>query len=51
MKVVFDANVFISGLSRRIPSPPTILMDLWKRGTFDVFVSQHILTKVEEAWR
>ncbi len=51
MKVVFDANVFVSGLSRRNFSAPTILMDMWKRGTFEVVVSQHILTKIEEAWR
>ena len=50
MKVVFDANVFVSGLSRRNFSAPTVLMDMWKLGTFEVVVSQHILTKVEEAW-
>ncbi len=50
MKVVFDANVLVSGLSRRTASPPTILMDMWKRGSFDVALSHHILAKVEEAW-
>ncbi len=50
MNVVFDANVLVSGLSRRTASPPTILMDMWKRGSFDVAVSDHILAKVEEAW-
>ncbi len=51
MKVVFDANVFVSGLSRRNFSAPTVLMDMWKLGTFEVVVSQHILSKVEKAWR
>jgi len=51
LKVVFDANVLVSGLSRRNFSAPTVLMDMWKLGTFEVVLSQHILTKVEEAWQ
>lgn len=50
MKVVFDANVFVSGLSRRSATPPAILMDMWKREAFVVFLSPHILNKIIEAW-
>lgn len=50
MKVVFDANFLVSGLARRSSNPPSILMDMWKRGDLDVFMSHHILTEVEEAW-
>jgi uncharacterized protein len=51
VKIVFDANVLVSGLTRRTSGPPTLLVDMWQQGMFDLFLSQHILTKVGDAWR
>ena len=51
MNVTLDANVIVSGLSRRTTGAPTEVIDRWKRRDFDVFLSKHIVDRVEEAWR
>jgi putative PIN family toxin of toxin-antitoxin system len=50
VRVTLDANVIVSGLSRRTTNAPTDVIDRWKQRDFDVFLSQHIVDRVEDAW-
>ena len=48
MRVVIDANVFISGLLSK-KGPPGQILDAWSEGQFSLIVSFQIVTEIKRA--
>ena len=46
MRIVLDANVFISGLLSK-QGPPGQILDAWLEGQFSLFVSPPIVAKIQ----
>jgi putative PIN family toxin of toxin-antitoxin system len=52
MKAVLDANVLASGFVRMNPRAiPTQLVDAWRRGAFELVVSEHLRSETLRAFR
>lgn len=53
MRVVLDANVFLSGIPRLQDqdSPPRRILGAWLAGEIDVVVSEHIIEEVARNFR
>ena len=50
MKIVLDANVYVSALLTKTGSPKQIL-DFWEQGRFELFVSAEILAELDRVLR
>lgn len=46
MRVVVDTNTLVSGALGRTGSPPTTVVDAWRKGLFDLVVSRDIVVEL-----
>ena len=48
IRAVLDVNVLASG-SLKAPTPPGLLLDIWRAGSFRLIISDHILANLRRA--